>query len=171
MKNLLRLTLILGLFFGGLATVNAQDYSSSVGLRLGAPASVTYKMFLGGGSNAIEAFASYRRRSYLSAYNWTQIGIGAGYQIHKDIPSVDGLMWYFGAGASVFFWNYSDAAYFGDASTTSFGILGFLGLDYAFADVPVNLSVDWVPTFFINGYTNGFGAGGGALSVRYILGR
>lgn len=170
MKNLIRLTLILGLVIGGTSTLSAQEYTSSVGLRLGVPASVSYKMFLGGSSNAVEVFASYRRRNFVgSTYNWTQFGVSGGYQIHKDIPSVDGLLWYFGAGAGVYFYNYSDAVYFGDASTTSIGILGFLGLDYAFSGVPVNLSVDWIPAFFINGFSNGFGAGNGAVTVRYIL--
>ncbi len=171
MKNLLRLTLIIGLAIGGFSTITAQDYNSAVGLRLGVPVSVSYKTFLGGGSNAFEAFASYRKRSFYSSYDWTRIGVGAGYQIHKDIASVDGLMWYFGAGASVYFWNFSNSAYFDNSNTTSFGLLGFLGLDYSFANVPVNVSIDWVPVFFLNGYGNGFGADSGALSVRYIISR
>jgi hypothetical protein len=170
MKNLLRVTLVLALCFGGLSTVSAQNYGSAVGLRLGIPASVSYKTFIGGGSNAIEVFASYRKRNFLSsAYSWTQFGVSAGYQIHNDIESVDGLMWYYGAGAGVYFFNYSDVSYFGDAGGTSIGILGFLGLEYTFDSVPISISADWVPGWFIGGYGAGAGAGSGALAVRYIL--
>lgn len=150
----------------GAHTMQAQDYTSAIGLRLGYPLSVSYKHFLGGGSNAIEAFAGFR--SY-SGYGW--FNIGALYQVHKPIPDVEGLSWYFGGGASVFFWNYDNGFVFGDKndSTTSIGILGNLGLDYKFVNAPINLSLDWVPAFFVNGYASGFGGGYGALSVRYVL--
>lgn len=171
MKSLLRITLILALVIGGLSTAKSQDYTSSVGLRLGSPIAASYKMFLGGSSNALEAFVSYRSYSNTvlgTRYGWTWIGVGAAYQIHKDIPSVDGLMWYFGGGASVVFYSY-DEFYADDNDNLAIGIQGNLGLDYKFADLPINLSVDWVPTFYINGFNNGFGAGYGALSVRYVL--
>ncbi|MFZ1257293.1 MAG: hypothetical protein WAR77_13120, partial [Saprospiraceae bacterium] len=56
-----------------------------------------------------------------------------------------------------------------DFSSSSFGLSGCLGLDYKFADYPINLSADWIPTFFINGFGDGFGAGYGALAVRYVF--
>jgi hypothetical protein len=171
MKSLFRITLILALVIGGLSTAKSQDYSSAVGARLGSPIAASYKMFLGGSSNAIEAFVSYRNYGTTilgTRYGWTWIGVGAAYQIHKDIPSVDGLMWYFGGGASVVFFNYDDY-YADDYDNLAIGIQGNLGLDYKFADLPINVSLDWVPTFYINGFYNGFGAGYGALSVRYVL--
>ena len=171
MKNLLRITLILALFIGGLTTVKAQDYNSAIGLRLGSPIAVSYKMFLGGGSNAIEAFVSYRNYSNTilgNRYGWRWIGVGATYQVHNDFPGVDGLMWFYGGGASVVFYSYDDY-YADDNDNISIGIHGTLGLDYKFADLPINVSLDWKPTFYINGFNNGFGAGYGALAVRYVL--
>lgn len=162
MKTLKFLSVI-ALFLGFTMTMQAQDYNSAIGLRLGSPLSVSYKTFLGGGSNAIEAFAGFR--SY-SGYGW--FNVGALYQVHKPINGAEGLNWYFGGGASLFFWNYDDNFVDSDAST-SIGILGNLGLDYKFANAPVNLSLDWVPAFFVNGYGSGFGGGYGALSVRYVL--
>lgn len=140
----------------------SQDYKSAIGLRLGYPLSVSYKTFISD-PGAIEIFAGFRGYQY---YGW--FNVGAMYEHHMPIASVSGLKWYFGGGASVYFWHYNDG--FADAgSNTSIAILGNLGLDYKFENAPVNLSVDWVPAFFVNGYGSGFGGGYGALSVRYTL--
>lgn len=164
------LFVVLAVAFCSTSLTGQSLYQSSVGLRLGYPVSVTYKTFLGGGNNAVEAFASYRSRNVLSNFGWTSIGVGAGYQIHSPIESVDGLQWYYGGGAALFFFSYDDGFEgFADQATLSAGILGFLGLDYAFADAPVNISLDWVPVFSFGGYGSGFGGGRGALAVRYIL--
>lgn len=141
--------------------VQAQDYNTAVGLRFGFPLSVSYKKFINDKA-AIEGVAGFRS---FSGYSW--FNIGGYYQIHNDLPSVNGLKWYYGAGANVYFWSY-DSNIVGDGST-SFGISGVLGLDYKFADIPLNMSVDWIPTFFLNGFGNGFNGGYGALSARYIL--
>jgi hypothetical protein len=69
----------------------------------------------------------------------------------------------------VYFWSFDNGYDFGDDASVSIGIQGYLGLDYKFANAPVNLSLDWVPTFFLNGFGNGFGADNGALAVRYTL--
>lgn len=150
-------------------SLQGQDYQKAIGLRFGYPVSLSYKMFLGGSNNAVEAFINYRSQKVFS-YGWTRVGLGAGYQVHNPITSVDGLQWYYGGGASLYFWSYDDGfADFDDEANLSFGIQGYLGLDYKFADAPVNISLDWVPTFFINGYGSGFGADNGALAVRYTF--
>ena len=141
---------------------NAQDYKSAIGLRLGSPLSVSYKTFLSE-KGAFEAVAGFR--SY-TGYSW--VNIGAYYQVHNDFPNVDGLKWYYGAGANVYFWSW-DSAFLDAGSNTSFGISGVLGLDYKFKDIPLNVSADWIPTFFLNGYGNGFAAGYGALAARYTF--
>lgn len=140
----------------------AQDYKTAIGVRFGYPLSASYKTFVSD-RGAFEGVAGFR--SY-SGYSW--FNIGAYYQLHNDISSVDGLKWYYGAGANIYFWSW-DSAFVNPGSTTSFGISGVLGLDYKFSDVPVNLSVDWIPTFFLNGYGNGFAGGYGALAARYVI--
>jgi hypothetical protein len=137
-----------------------QGYKSSVGARLGVPLSLSYKQFISE-PGAVEVFGGFK--SY-SGYGW--INVGAMYEHHNSIASVDGLAWYFGGGASAYFWNFDFTT---DSKTTSFALLGCVGLDYKFANVPVNLSADWVPGFFFNSYTKGFGGGYGALAVRYVL--
>ncbi|MBK8625236.1 MAG: hypothetical protein IPN86_06655 [Saprospiraceae bacterium] len=154
-------TLVIALLFVT-SVSQAQDYKSAVGLRLGSPLSVSYKTFISE-KGAFEGVAGFR--SY-SGYSW--FNVGAYYQHHNEIASVDGLKWYYGAGANVYFWSW-ESNFIDPGSTTSIGISGVLGLDYKFSDYPVNLSADWIPTFFINGYGNGFSGGYGALAVRYTL--
>lgn len=144
------------------AVSQAQEYNSAVGLRLGYPLSLSYKKFISERS-ALEGVVGFR--SY-TGYSW--FNVGAYYQIHNDIASVDGLRWYYGFGANVYFWSW-DSNFVNPGSNLSIGVSGVLGLDYKFAEIPLNLSVDWIPTFFINGYGNGFGGGYGALAARYTL--
>lgn len=156
---------VVAIVIGCTFAANAQNYTSAIGLRLGYPLSVSYKHFLSE-NGAVEVFGGFR--SY-SGYGW--FNVGGLYQYHKPIPDVDGLNWYFGGGASVFFWNYDNDFVFGDEddSSLSVGLLGNVGLEYTFKEAPINVSVDWVPIFFVNGYGSGFGGGYGALAVRYVL--
>ena len=79
------------------AAQSQSGYKSAIGLRFGYPLSVSYKHFISE-PGAIEVFAGFRSYSYYSWFN-----IGGLYEHHKPISSVDGLQWYFGGGASVFF--------------------------------------------------------------------
>jgi len=160
-KSIFTLVLALGCF----VAAYSQNYNSAIGLRLGYPVSVTYKHFISE-PGAIEVFAGFR--SY-SGYGW--FNIAGAYEHHFPISGAEGLNWYVGGGASAFFWNDRDNFFVGnnDYNSTSIGILGVVGLDYKFADAPVNLSVDWMPLIFLNGYGRGFGGGYGALSARYVL--
>jgi hypothetical protein len=150
------------LLFMFVAVSQAQEYNSAIGLRLGTPLSVSYKKFISE-QGAFEGVAGFRS---FAGYSW--FNIGAYYQHHNEIASVNGLRWYYGAGANVYFWSY-DSGFIDAGSSTSIGISGVLGLDYKFEDIPLNLSVDWIPTFFVNGYGNGFAGGYGALAARYTL--
>ncbi len=151
--------------FLAFSSLQAQSYSSAIGARFGSPLSVSYKMFINDNGHAVEGIAGFR--SY-SDYSW--VNVGAAYQLHNDISSVDGLYWYYGAGAAAFFWSFNNNFIGGaDQANLSVGIQGYLGLDYTFSGAPVNASIDWIPTFFISGFGSGFGAGYGALAVRYTL--
>ena len=163
MKQLFLTSLFLGLF----ASITlAQNYQQAAGIRAGFPVSASYKQFLNE-SAAIEAYVGAR---FFTGYEW--FTVSGAYQIHKPIESVEGLSYYFGGGASVYFWNFDNSFFLGETySTTTFGIQGYLGLDYAFADAPINLTVDWIPTVFFNGFVSGFGGGYGAVGIRYILSR
>lgn len=147
-------------------SLKAQEYSTSVGARLGYPVSASLKHFLND-KGAVEVYAGTRG---WASYRWYHVS--GGYQFHKPIRSIDNLSYYFGGGASVFFWNYDFEFLLEDYSSTSIGAQGYLGLDYSFEDAPINLSLDWIPTiYFGSAFTTGFSGGFGSLSVRYILKR
>lgn len=143
----------------------AQTYETAIGLRLGSPTSLSVKHFIND-AHALEGYVGYRG---WNGYNWFHIS--GAYLVHNPIEDIDNFLWYFGGGASLYFWNYdSDFLRGNDWSSTSLGIQGYIGLDYSFDEVPINLSVDWIPTIFIgDAFTTGFGTGYGALGVRYTL--
>ncbi len=141
---------------------HSQSYQSAIGARLGVPFAASYKMFISE-PGAIEVFAGFR--GYSVGYSW--LSINGAYEHHFPISSVENLSWYAGGGAGVQFWTWkNNVALDGN---TSISVMGILGLDYKFADIPLNLSLDWMPTFFVNGYLSGFGGGFGSLSARYVL--
>lgn len=159
--------LLLSCIFCGLAfCVTAQDFKSAVGLRFGYPYSASYKVFLSE-TNAVEAYAGLR--PYIGG-SW--IAANGAYLIHKDLDieeiDLENLQWYYGFGAGVQRVGFTGL---GLGSSTFFNVSGYLGLSYTFDDIPLNISVDWVPTVFLNGFEglNTFGAGYGALAARYVL--
>ena len=95
------------------------------------------------------------------------------YQIQKPLKlgDIKGIDYYYGGGLAVSFWTFGDG--FGDEfNTTSIGAQGYLGLSYVFEDLPLNITLDWVPTIFFgnNAFRSGF-ATFGSLGVRYVLSR
>lgn len=160
-KICLALTVFFAMCFAN--QVQAQDYQSAIGLRLGYPISASYKFFITD-PGAIEVYAGFRGYSGYGYFN-----IGGMYQHHMPISGVDGLNWYVGGGLSALFFNYKSSFIGLEGESFGLGINGALGLDYKFADIPLNLSVDWLPTVYVSGYLSGFGGGLGALSVRYTL--
>ncbi len=150
MKNLI---LVFIIFLGGVVSSQAQNYDSAIGLRLGIPNSITYKKFVSE-SNAIELYGGLSSDSGFTYFN-----VNGAYQIHTPIESVDNLQWYYGIGAGASLGN----------GATSLGINGYIGLDYSFQDLPIALSIDYVPSYFFGSSDLSFQAGYGNLAVRYIL--
>lgn len=144
-----------------IGAISAQNYQSAIGARLGSPLAVSYKMFLSEPA-AIEFFGGlgyYAGDAYLNA--------NAAYEHHIPFSNTDGLSWYFGGGGGVSLW--SGALRPASAPGASINLLGVLGLDYTFRDIPLNLSIDWMPTFILGDYRGGFRYGYGALAARYVL--
>ncbi len=173
MRHFFSLALLCCFFaFTGTQTLSAQQYRMAAGARLGSPLALSFKAFISE-SSAVEAYVGYR--SFGSFVSFTTVN--AAYQIHNDLSSVtEGLQWYYGFGGGVQFYNYKGLfANDNSLNSTSFSASGYLGLDYKFENAPVNVSVDWSPTYFFGDFTDGLGFGGGfggvygAFSVRYVL--
>ncbi len=132
--------------------LSAQYYDTSIGLRAGTGFNASGKMFLSE-LTAVEGIVGL-----YSFGKFNAIGLTALYQIHNPINNRDHqLSWYYGGGGTVITGN----------QATAIGINGNIGIEYVFQDLPINFSIDAIPTFFF-GNDNGFDPSFSA-AIRYIL--
>jgi hypothetical protein len=87
------------------------------------------------------------------------VGIEALYDFLYRPLGFEAFNWYVGAGPSMFI---GDPFYL--------GFSGEVGVDYHFVEVPLTLSLDWRPTFWLIEETTIL-AGGFGLNVRYVFGQ
>ena len=146
--------------------VDAQDYKKAIGARVSNDFGVSFKYFLKE-NHAIEAIATLRTFGGLG-YRWTYFRVGGLYQVHQQFPDVEGLRWYYGGGATASIYT-GEYANFTTSSNVGIGLHGVVGLDYKFADIPLNLSLDWMPGFIIGSYYDGLTPGYGGLAGRYTF--
>jgi hypothetical protein len=141
-----RLLTILGLLLI-CAAANAQE----LGIRFGDVV---------GNDVALDAVFSTGKFSRIHAD--VSFGTGVGLEALWDFVyrplSEESLYWYAGAGASMLI----DDPFF-------LGVNGEIGLEYRFNGVPVSLSLDWRPVFYLIEDTD-FRADGFGLNVRYVFG-
>ena len=171
MKHLLTLVLAVLLFAGTTSEIHAQkatDYQTAIGLRLAWGVSATGKHFIND-QHAIEGILNYRSFGF-GAFSYGWMRINGLYQVHNDLSDVmDGLAWYWGGGAYIGFytgsWDFPGSRF----NSTFGGLSGNLGLDYTIPNTPVNVSVDWIPSFRLFGGGTGFVGESGGIAVRYIL--
>ena len=139
--------------------LKAQDYKTALGLRLSSngPAinnSVSFKHFMNP-KLAIEALLTFDKTA----------AIGALFEVHNAMPSTEGLKCFYGAGAYLGF--DSDKT---NTDRALMGAQGIIGLDYKFANLPLNLSLDWKPELNIIDNIN-FEPGAVGFSIRFTFGK
>jgi hypothetical protein len=155
MKKLIVTALVL---IGSGFTAQSQEISKNVlGLRLGDNngfgTEISYQRGLSD-NNRIEANLGWRNNKSISAFKLTGI-----YQWVWEIDN--NFNWYAGAGAGLGSWSNSD-------SNGSFVyILGNVGIEYNFEEVPIQLSLDYRPEFGGHGYFNNNYGSDIALGIRY----
>jgi hypothetical protein len=88
------------------------------------------------------------------------------YEIQGNFADATGLKWYVGPGAHIGFYDYYNDHH-NHIDGVYVGIDGVLGLDYKFSGAPINLSIDWQPSFEFGEYV-GFSHWGG-LGIRYTF--
>jgi hypothetical protein len=132
----------------------------------------SYKTALGvkvwdGGGITVKHFFNANNAGELIGYFWNRgvrfVGL---YEIHGNISGADGLRWYIGPGAHIGFYDYYKGNNHIDG--TFIGIDGVLGLDYKFSGAPINIALDWQPSFEFGDYL-GFAGNRGGLSIRYTF--
>jgi hypothetical protein len=152
-------TLITLLFGVSTLSLQAQSYTSAVGLRLGFYRGITYKHFLSE-KVAFEGLV-------MSRYHG--LNLTALVEFNNDLGNTEGLNWYYGFGGHLGYYNsYYYSYYSGSDYNMSLGVDGILGIEYTFSELPINISLDWKPTYnLFGGYY--FLGDSGALSIRYVL--
>ena len=155
----MRKAVFAAIFLLSVAAAQAQSKSTN---------SSTYTTALGvkiwdGGGITLKHFFNDRKAGELIGYFWRNgVRFTGLYEIHGDITGAEGLRWYIGPGAHIGLYN----SKYGDGSFG--GIDGVLGLDYKFNGAPINVSLDWQPSFEF-GDTRGFYGGWGGLGIRYTF--
>ena len=103
---------------------------------------------------SVEGFGGFDAQGFVSLYK-----VGAEFQLNTEIPEVESLRWFYGAGAGLVFGGFSGVQAYGTS-----------GLDYTFAEIPLNLSFELMPGMYFGDFGNDFEIDF-ALSARYILGQ
>ena len=128
------------------------QYSSAAGVRFADSAFLgTYKLNMNN-RLSVEGMAGFPTIDGANG-----LIVGAEFHINTEIPDLENLRWFYGAGALIGI---------GDGSAL-FGY-GTGGVDYAFDEIPLNLSLQILPGI-VFGDPSGFELDF-ALSARYILG-
>ena len=96
--------------------------------------------------------------------NHTDFTLTGIYQWQGELGS--GFGWFAGVGARLAYWQWSA----GNASDSdiALGLAGQAGLEYQFSSIPIQLSLDIRPCFYLIPETN-FHWGDIALGIRYIF--
>lgn len=159
MKQIIGTTLLFSaLAFNGMAQSNGSTYTTALGAKF-YPGGITLKHF-SGENKALEAIGYFWRDGFR---------VTGLYEIHGDFKDVEGLKWYIGPGVHIGAWNENwRNRYPNRDGGVAIGIDGVLGLDYKFKGAPINMSIDWQPSFNLIGYTYFEGSWGG-LAIRYTF--
>jgi hypothetical protein len=119
-------------------TLSAQDYKTALGVRLSSsPAmvnnSISLKHFLNE-RTAVEALFSFG----------DPLALGALVEVHTPLGT-SGIQWFYGGGGYLAFVKTFNPNKNKNETDANFGAQGVIGLDYKFANLPLNLSLDWKP--------------------------
>ena len=161
MKTIFFATIFLATIAAGNVTaqsnVGSSIYKTALGVKF-YPGGITLKHFITD-KNALEGIAYFWNRG---------TRITGLYEIHGDIQNADGLRWYIGPGAHIGFYNNKEFEGRNYGGKTYIGVDGVIGLDYKIKSAPINLSLDWQPSFEF-GDGAGFSGNWGGLGIRYVF--
>ncbi|HEY6505708.1 MAG TPA: hypothetical protein VIZ28_17150 [Chitinophagaceae bacterium] len=160
-KIICSLLLISGLCVA--TSASAQDYKTALGVRLSSSSamvnnSISLKHFLNE-TTAVEALFSFG----------DPLALGALVEVHKPF-STQGLQWFYGGGGYIGFVKTYDPVKNTNETDVNFGAQGIIGLDYKFANLPLNLSLDWKPELNIVGDIN-FEPAAIGFTARFTFGK
>lgn len=164
MKTLSRILFAFMLVLSLATAAQAQaDYTTGIGLRGGAASGITIKHFISNDA-AIEGIIS-------SSFRYRGTLITVLYEKHAQAFNTRGLLWYYGLGGHVGFY---DGYYYyrnrgsrrDDGNVFGVGVDGIIGLEYYLRDIPFTVGADLKPYFNL---PRGGGFWDAALNVRYVF--
>ena len=158
MKKYFMSVMVLGFMLILARPILAQDHGFGMGIVLGEPTGLSAKLWTSS-DNAFDFAAAWSFRNYHhnDNHNDGSVLLQADYVWHffNLIPVSSGkLPLYIGIGGRVVL-----------ANDANFGVRVPVGLDYLFADAPIDVFLELVPILDLSPETN-FGVGGG-LGIRY----
>ncbi|WP_019539110.1 hypothetical protein [Proteiniphilum acetatigenes] len=138
------------------STLNAQNYNTSLGVRLGYDSGLTLKYF----------FAPENAAEFILSVSPRYFQLTGMYEYQQFVPGSSDLSWIVGVGAHLGAIHYEKEKYKTDLLL---GVDLMAGLEYSIARTPYTVGLDWKPSFnFTNSY-NDYWLNGFALSLRYTL--
>ena len=151
MKKIIIVLIIVSI---GTIALNAQNYKTGFGIRLGYPYGINMKHFVSK-TTALDA-------TLISTGG--NIGIVALIDWHGEIEGNKNWKWYWGPVAHLMF-DFIPDDYGNDVLI---GLNAVVGAEYKLRNTPISLSLDWVPSLNIIGEfgLDLFNAG---LSIRYVF--
>ncbi len=137
--------------------IEETQYETALGVKISSGKALSFKKFISPKS-ALEAETMFFNGG---------VRFIALYELHfYNIEGLNGLAWYAGPGAHVGYWKPAYKKEYG--SWIDIGLDGVVGLDYKFPTLPVNVSLDWQPSFGLIG-TSGIQPQFGGLALRYTF--
>lgn len=139
--------LLIGVALCFTTALHAQEYRTSVGLRVGLPAGISAKRLIDGGKFGLEAI------------------VGGDFQRHLTITPLFTYQDYLGRRSNWYAGGGVTGLFDRDAPTIGVNLVG--GIEWTFQNFPVNVALDYMPGYYIvereiKWYQVG-------LSVRYIV--
>lgn len=139
-------------------TLYSQTVGNAIGARIGAGAEVSYQYVL----------TDVNRLEFdLGLSGWETGGFQLSGLYHWVFTLQDRLNWYIGPGVQIGQLSYKTS---NNSWENKFGIgaAGQIGIEYNF-EIPLQLSLDWKPSFPVFPSGGSFGYQGIALGVRYVF--
>lgn len=136
----------------------ATPYKKAIGVKM-YPSAISYKVF-------VKTNAAFEYLGYVSLDGFRATAL---YEKYMPIDGNENLTWYVGYGGHLGLWSEEWKKNNPNHNAgIALGVDGILGLDYKVKNAPLNLSVDWQPSFNFVGASY-FESGWAGLGVRYTF--
>jgi len=153
------LTLALAVSMAG--ALSAQSSRNAIGLRFGNGGEISFQSALG---NANRLELDLGLNSWDNNYGYSGFGLTGVYQwVWRLDELAPGFKWYLGLGPQIGSWygNYNS-----DYQGFALGVVGQIGLEFNLR-IPLQLSLDYRPSWYVLPNSYGGAYGGIALGIRY----